>query len=125
LFPAGNAIGGEIDIRGLPYRIVGVGEVKGTGFGIPQDKFVVIPLKAYHRDFGPLIGRRSLYFTATSKSDQGFSDAVEESRFLMRARRKLGPGEKDNFGIVTPDAITGLRDRLFGTIFIVAIAVPE
>jgi putative ABC transport system permease protein len=39
-------------------------------------------------------------------------------------RRKLGPGEKDNFGIVTPDAITGLRDRLFGTIFIVAIAVP-
>ena len=42
----------------------------------------------------------------------------------MRVRRKLGPGEKDNFGIVTPDAITGLRDRLFGTIFIVAIAVP-
>ena len=34
------------------------------------------------------------------------------------------PNEKDNFGIVTPDAITGLRDRLFGTIFIVAIAVP-
>jgi putative ABC transport system permease protein len=42
----------------------------------------------------------------------------------MRVRRKLGPNEKDNFGIVTPDAITGLRDRLFGTIFIVAIAVP-
>ncbi len=40
------------------------------------------------------------------------------------ARRKLGPSEKDNFGIVTPDAITGLRDRLLGTIFIVAIAVP-
>jgi len=36
----------------------------------------------------------------------------------------LGPGEKDNFGIVTPDAITGLRDRIFGSVFIVAIAVP-
>jgi putative ABC transport system permease protein len=43
----------------------------------------------------------------------------------MRARRKLGPSEKDNFGIVTPDAITGLRDRLFGSIFIVAITVPS
>ena len=53
-----------------------------------------------------------------------YNDAVEEARFLMRGRRKLGPSEKDNFGIVTPDAITGLRDRLFGTIFIVAIAVP-
>jgi putative ABC transport system permease protein len=42
----------------------------------------------------------------------------------MRIRRGLKTGEKDNFGIFTPDAITGLRDRLFGTIFIVAIAVP-
>jgi putative ABC transport system permease protein len=42
----------------------------------------------------------------------------------MRLRRGLEKGEKDNFGIFTPDAITGLRDRLFGTIFVVAIAVP-
>jgi putative ABC transport system permease protein len=124
LFPAGNPIGGEISIRGLPYRVVGVEEVKGTVFGIPQDNFIVIPLKTYSVDFGSLIRQRSLYFTATSKTDETFSDAVEEARFLMRARRHLGPNEKDNFGIVTPDAITGLRDRIFGSIFIVAIAVP-
>ena len=125
LFPAGNAIGGEIDVRGLPYRVIGIEAVKGTVFGIPQDSFIVIPLKTYQLDFGPLIRQRSLYFTATSKSDEGFSDTVEEARFLMRARRKLGPGEKDNFGIVTPDAITGLRDRIFGSVFMVAIFVPS
>jgi len=124
LFPGGNPIGGEIDIRGLPYRVLGVEEVKGTVFGIPQDSFIVIPLKTYSLDFGPLIRQRSLYFTATSRTDPQFNDAVEEARFIMRARRKLGPNEKDNFGIVTPDAITGLRDRLFGTIFFVAITVP-
>jgi putative ABC transport system permease protein len=124
LFPAGNPIGGEIDVRGLPYRVIGVEAVKGTVFGIPQDSFIVIPLKTYALDFGPLIRQRSLYFTATSKTDQGFSDAVDEARFLMRARRKLAPGEKDNFGIVTPDAITGIRDRIFGTFFIVAMGVP-
>ena len=124
LFPAGNPIGGEIEIRGLPYRLIGVEAVKGTVFGIPQDNFIVIPLKTYELDFGPLIRQRSLYFTATSKTDETFNDAVEETRYLMRARRKLGPNEKDNFGIVTPDAITGLRDRIFGTVFIVAIAVP-
>jgi putative ABC transport system permease protein len=124
LFPAGNPIGGEIDIRGLPYRVVGVEAVKGTVFGVPQDSFIVIPLRTYQLDFGPLIRQRSLYFIATSKTDQGFGDAVEEARFLMRARRKLGPGEKDNFGIVTPDAITGLRDRIFGTFFIIAMVVP-
>jgi putative ABC transport system permease protein len=124
LFPAGDPIGGEISIRGLPYRVVGVEEVKGTVFGIPQDSFVVIPLKTYSIDYGMLIRQRSLYFTATSKTDDTFNDAVDETRSLMRSRRRLGPNEKDNFGIVTPDAITGLRDRLFGTIFLVAIFVP-
>ena len=124
LFPGGNPIGGEISIRGLPYRVVGVEAVKGTVFGIPQDSFAVIPLKTYEIDFGPLVRQRSLYFTATARSDDVFSDAVEEARFLMRARRKLGANEKDNFGIVTPDAITGIRDRIFGTFFIVAMVVP-
>ena len=120
----GSPIGQEISIRGLPYRVIGVEAAKGTVFGIPQDTFIIIPLKTYSVNYGGLVRGRSLYFIATSKSDDLFNDAVEESRFLMRARRKLGPSEKDNFGIVTPDAITGLRDRLFGTIFIVAIAVP-
>jgi putative ABC transport system permease protein len=124
LFPAGNSIGGEIYIQGLPYRVIGIVTVKGTVFGIPQDAFVVIPLKTYAINFGALVRQRSLYFTATSKTDAGFNDAVDEARFLMRVRRHLGPKEKDNFGIVTPDAITGLRDRIFGTIFLVAIAVP-
>jgi putative ABC transport system permease protein len=124
LFPGGNPIGGEIEIRGLPYRVIGVEAVKGTVFGVPQDGFIVIPLKTYQLDFGPLIRQRSLYFIATAKTDPGFTDAVEEARFLMRARRRLGPGEKDSFGIVTPDAITGLRDRIFGTFFIIAMVVP-
>src|SRR5438034_2038345 len=123
LFP-GNAIGGEIEIRGLPYRVIGVEAVKGTVFGIPQDTFIVVPLKTYELDFGPLVRQRSLYFTATSRTDETFNDAVEESRFLMRTRRHLGANEKDNFGIVTPDAILGVRDRIFGTFFIVAMGVP-
>jgi putative ABC transport system permease protein len=121
---SGSAVGQEITIRGLPYRVIGVEAAKGTVFGMPQDNFIIIPLKTYSVNYGGLIRQRSLYFVATARSDDLFNDAVEESRYLMRARRKLAPNEKDNFGIVTPDAITGLRDRLFGTIFIVAIAVP-
>ena len=124
LFPAGNPIGQEISLRGLPYRVIGVEAARGTVFGIPQDTFVVIPLKTYAVNYGGLIRQRSLFFLGTARNDNQFNDAVEEARFLMRVRRKLGPNEKDNFGIVTPDAITGLRDRLFGTIFLVAMLVP-
>ena len=125
LFPAGNAVGNEIAIRGLPYRVVGIETARGTVFGIPQDNFIIVPLKTYSINFGGLVRQRSLYFVGTAKADDLFSDAVDETRFLMRSRRKLGPTEKDNFGIVTPDAITGLRDRIFGTIFIVALGVPS
>jgi len=124
LFPAGNAIGNEISIRGLPYRVVGIENAKGTVFGIPQDNFIIIPLKTYANNFGGLFRNRSLFFVGTARVDDQFADAVEESRSLMRARRKLKIGEKDNFGIVTPDAITGLRDRIFGSIFLVAMLVP-
>jgi putative ABC transport system permease protein len=125
MFPAGNPVGQELTIAGMPYRVIGVEVAKGTVFGIPQDNFIIVPLKTYANNFGSLIRQRSLYFVVTSKTDDTFNDAVDEARFLMRVRRKLAPKEKDNFGIVTPDAITGLRDRLFGTIFIVALAVPS
>jgi putative ABC transport system permease protein len=124
LFPSGRAVGQELVIEGLPYRVIGVATAKGTVFGQPQDTFITIPLKTYANSFGPLVRQRSLYFVATSKSDEMFSDAVEEARFLLRSRRRLGASEKDNFGIITPDAITGIRDRILGTVSIVAVAVP-
>ncbi len=126
LFPAGAAaaIGEELSIAGLPYRVVGVAEAEGTVFGIPQDNFITLPLKTYGNNFGGFTANRGLYFVATAKSDDVFSDAVDEARFLLRTRRRLKQDDKDNFGIVTPDAITGFRDRLLGPTFLVAIAVP-
>lgn len=126
LFPAGSssAIGEEINVAGLPYRIIGVAVAKGTVFGVPQDNFVRLPLKTYGNNFGGFTRNRLLYFVATSKTDDSFKDAVDEARFLLRSRRRLKQDEKDNFGIVTPDAITGFRDRLLGPTYIVAVAVP-
>lgn len=124
LFPQGDAVGREITIRGIPYRIIGIQVAKGTVFGQPQDSFIQLPLQTYGSNFGGFRGGRFLYFQATAPSDALFDDAVEEVRTLLRQRRKLGFGEKDTFGIVTPDAIAGLRDSLFGTTFIVILAVP-
>lgn len=124
LFPQGGAVGQEISIRGIPYRVIGVQVAKGTVFGRPMDSFVQLPIKTYGSNFGGFRGGRYLYFVGTAPSDKLFDDAVDEARGLMRIRRKLEVGEKDTFGIVTPDAISGLRDSLFGTTFIVILAVP-
>src|SRR2546423_928955 len=74
LFPTTNAIGEDISISGLPYRVVGVGVAKGTVLGIPQDNYVTLPLKTYANNFGGLVRQRSLYFIATAKDDKLFAD---------------------------------------------------
>ena len=124
LFPQGGALGGEISIRGIPYRIIGIQTAKGTVFGFPQDNFVQLPIQTFSANFGGLRRQRAPYFIATPKKGVTIAAAVDEVRTLMRIKRKVPAGEKDNFGIVTPDAISGLRDSLFGTISIVILVVP-
>ena len=124
LFPRGGAIGQEITISGIPYKIIGIQTPKGTVFGQPQDNFVELPIKTFGSAFGGLVRNRAPYFVVTARNDKVFNDAVEEVRNLMRIKRRLDFGEKDNFGILTPDAITGMRDRIFGPTFLVIIAVP-
>lgn len=51
-------------------------------------------------------------------------DAVDEVRTLMRIKRKVPPGEKDNFGLVTPDAISGLIGSFTGVFATVLLVVP-
>jgi len=124
LFPRESPIGGEISISGIPYRIIGVQTAKGTVFGQPQDSFVEFPLKTFAASFGGLRWNRAPYFVITAKNDKVFDDAVEEVRTLLRIKRKLTSGEKDSFGILTPDAIMGLVGRVTGPIGIVVLLVP-
>ncbi|MGE3468461.1 MAG: ABC transporter permease [Pyrinomonadaceae bacterium] len=124
LFPHGGAIGGEISMRGIPYRIIGIQTAKGTVFGFPQDNFVQLPIQTFGANFGGLRWGRAPYFVAMPKEGVKTIDAVDEVRTLMRIKRKVPADEKDNFGIVTPDAISGLRDSLFGTISLVILFVP-
>lgn len=125
LYPFGSAVGNEIQIRGEPFRIVGVQKEKGSVFGFSQDEFIYIPLKTYVSTFGPLRGSRSIYFEAVPASGVDIENAAEEVRQLMRMKRGLTVDEKDNFGIITPDTISGLRERIFGLIFIVIMVVPS
>src|ERR1035437_9014551 len=123
-FPRGGAVGEEISISGIPYKIIGVQTPKGALFGQPQDNFVELPIKTFGSAFGGLRNNRAPFFVVTAKNEKYFNDSVEEVSTLMRIKRKLKFGEKDNFGILTPDAITNLRDSILGPTFMVIIAVP-
>ena len=93
-------------------------------FGQPQDSFVTLPIKTFGAAFGGLTRQRAPYFVVTAKDEKKYDDAVEEVRMLMRIKRKIPFGEKDTFGILTPDAIAGLIGRVTKPIGMVILAVP-
>jgi putative ABC transport system permease protein len=122
LFPTADPLGQTIRIDGRAFEVMGVGAALGSVFGQPRDMYVAIPLSTFLAFYG---SRRSLSISVTSISEQSYQDAVDEARVVMRTRRRLGPNEKDNFGIITPSAINELRDKIFGTIQIAAIGVTS
>ena len=122
LFPTSEPLGQTIKIDGRTFQVIGVGKELGSAFGQTRDMYVTIPLSTFLSIYGT---RRSISISVTSTSPQTYEDAIDEARTLMRVRRKLGPSEKDSFGIVTPSAINELRDKIFGTIQVAAIGVTS
>lgn len=122
LFPTADPLGQMIRIDGHVFQIIGVGKALGSVFGQSRDNYVAVPLSTFLALYG---SRRSLSVSVTSTSPQSYQDAIDDARTVMRIRRRLGPNEKDNFGIITPSAINELRDKIFGTIQIAAIGVTS
>jgi putative ABC transport system permease protein len=115
-------VGEFVKIDGRPFQVLGVAKELGSVFGQSRDKFVTMPLSTFSNIYG---SRRTIAISVTSTSPATYLDAVDEARVFMRTRRKLGPGETDNFGIITPAAINNLRDKIFGTIQVVAVGVTS
>jgi len=121
-FPTESAVGKSIKIDGRPFDIIGVAKAQGTVFGQSRDGFATIPLSTFLSIYG---SRRSLQINVVSTTAATYLDAIDETKVAMRTRRKLKPGQLDNFGIITPSAINNLREQIFGTIQTVAVGVTS
>ena len=103
VFPRGGAVGQEVKVRGIRYRVIGVFEPKGASLGGSSDNFVAIPLTTFLANFGE--HRRSLNIMIKAKGPEVYEDAVEEARFLLRTIRKVDPGKEDDFSIFSNDSM--------------------
>src|SRR6185295_13836489 len=93
---------------------------QGSVFGQSRDGFVIIPIHTFLDIYG---SRRSLTILVTSHDKESYNATVDQARVAMRVHRHIPPNEPDNFGIITPDAINNLRDKIFGTIQVTTIGV--
>ncbi len=102
LFPHGGAVGRRVTAAGVRYLVVGVTEEKGRLFGQDQDAFILIPITTLLNRFGR---DQSLGIQVQAWSRETYDDTVEQTRGILRAIRKVPPGEPDDFEIVSNDSI--------------------
>jgi putative ABC transport system permease protein len=123
-FPTTEALGRELRIGGVPYRIIGVMEEQGSVFGLSVDKFVVGPMNSplarlLNRRFGVIDG-----VILKSSSMQGMREGMERVRQVMRGRHKLRPSQPDNFSIETTESALTFWAKIENILVMAGIVLP-
>jgi putative ABC transport system permease protein len=119
-FPNVDPIDKEIQVNGLPFRIIGVAQKLGSMFGESQDNFVHVPLTTFQKVFQ---NRPSLAVSVQAANSQQMAMLEDQTRALMRARRHTPYNEDDTFGINASETIMDSWHQLTASIFAVTIGI--
>ena len=116
-----NAIGKEVKVDGVPYRIQGVADSFGKVLGFSRDNFVYVPFEAGQKMFGT---RKSITIHIQVENSDSFETAKDEVRTIMRNRRKKKTtDEDDGFSVVSQDAFIGIYQNATSGIYFATFGV--
>ena len=103
LFGSGAAVGERMRIAGAPFEVIGVMETRGQAGGFrDQDDIVLIPVTtARARLVGQSIAAPNQVGSILVKIADGgdLAQAQEEIATLLKQRRRIRPGDQDDFRI--------------------------
>jgi putative ABC transport system permease protein len=113
LFKNQDALGQRLKV-GPMARCTVVGSLvrKGNAFGRSQDGILVLPLSSFRRSFGQKRGLTIAVVAPTGK----VAETEDEIIAVMRAARRLGPDQEDNFSVNRQDKILqGFNQTMMAT----------
>jgi putative ABC transport system permease protein len=98
LFPGQSPVGQRVQLRNVPFDVVGVLQPKGqTSSGTDQDDIILIP---YTTANTRLSGRQFIpQILVSANSEAEIPAAQREVTAILREAHKLGPGEEDDFTV--------------------------
>ena len=123
LMPGVDPLGKEIRVDGVPFVVVGVGERQGKTLGHSEDNYVDIPLTTYMQTRGT---NNTIDIFAKAGTEPGaLSNASDEARVIMRARRHDAPGAEDSFSLETNDTFVGIWKSISSTFAAVVVGIAS
>jgi putative ABC transport system permease protein len=124
LFPYEDAVDKEIRLNGNPFRVVGVMEPLGNFFGQSRDNSVFIPLTTFSKYYPDRPFPEVVFFLIVRPRTRAYvKSAMDEITDILRRRRRLAPGEKNNFGISSQDSLLDVYNQLTGATALVLTAI--
>ena len=102
-----DVVGGEIRIRNVPLRVIGILEPKGQSItGQDQDDLVILPFPTAERKVlgTKFLGTVGIIVVAT-RTTHDMPAVVEDIKDLLRTKHRLHSSEEDDFTIRTMEDI--------------------
>jgi putative ABC transport system permease protein len=107
LFPFIDPVGHVIKVDGRKFQVIGVFEEKLSALGGGYDNYILMPISVFPRLYGMYTDEgepRSVNVTVRARSPELVPDALEETRAVLRAARRVDPRDPDDFTIFTNDS---------------------
>jgi putative ABC transport system permease protein len=124
LFPYEDPLDKEVRIEGKPFRVIGVMEPLGNFFGQSRDNSVFIPITTYEKYYPDRPFPESVFFVIVRPRSRAFvKSAIDEITDILRRRRRLAPGEPNNFGISSQDSLLDVYNQLTGATALVLTSI--
>jgi putative ABC transport system permease protein len=104
LFDEEDPIGETINIKSVPFKVIGVLQAKGfSATGQDQDDFVVMPLTTAQKRVTGAEWLDDIFFSAASREE--IPEVTKRIIGVMRERHHLRTSEDDDFNIRTPEEL--------------------
>jgi putative ABC transport system permease protein len=127
LFPesAASALGQEVTINGQLFTVIATMEKRKQGISggsNPEDNIAVMPVTTLRKLYP---NQKDYVIFVKAKDPHNVAEAVEETRDMLRRKRRLSNDKPDDFALFTSDYFLDLWNKISSLIFILMFAVAS
>ncbi|HEY2066400.1 MAG TPA: ABC transporter permease [Gemmatimonadaceae bacterium] len=129
LFGTSEPVDKVIKINDVEFKVIGFYHYTASPMGTPtsagggDSPKAIVPFESARRHLS--LWMRGNNLIVKPHTGVSVEDAVDDVTAALRGRRGLRPGQKNNFDIVTQDRLWAIYQKLFGTFFVVGLALSS
>jgi putative ABC transport system permease protein len=129
LFGESDPIDKIVSLNGTQFTVIGLYHYTASPMGTPtsagggDSPKAIVPLETGRRHMNLWVRGNNLI--VRPREGVRVEDAVDDVTAFLRGHRGLRPADRTNFAVITQDKLMDVYNQLFGTFFIVGIALSS